>query len=469
VFHEQAMLCKERFGDEAGIGFSHCRLGRLCIEWDLLDEAEEHLTADLRLVQRSGQTELEAQVMEYMARVATERGHREAAAGRRTAATRQWAQAAEWLDWSSAQHRQEGNAVLEGLALNQRAEVALAANDLKAAETLLQQAAPLIAASATSGGYSRGSAEYQRVLGILRRAQGRYPEALDCFQQALAQFDATRRMAVAAATQLEIARTRLAAKAMPRVVTQAFLDALQRAEDCRRTGLVRTAEEELEGVNAEAHARHVFRRVRGPLAPAETSALATGASEQASVLFLNLQGFMSFCQGMDPEEVVATLNQMLADLETVLVRYKAQVTAYLGGGFMALLLGSDHAGRAVEASLDLFRVVEEFNRPREVLGLRLLPVRIGVSSGSVYLGDIGTYRKMDFTAVGPVVNLASRLVRAGEEASPCISQETYEAVQTRFRFKADGPRTVDLKGIGRRQVWDVVGRVKDRPSGSSRV
>ncbi len=171
---------------------------------------------------------------------------------------------------------------------------------------------------------------------------------------------------------------------------------------------------------------------------------------------------------MDPEEVMVTLNQMLADLDTALVRYKAGVTAYLGGGFMALLLGAGHAERAVDAAFDLFRVVTEFNRPREVLGLRLLPVRIGIASGPVFLGNIGTYRKMDFTAVGPAVNLASRLVRQGDEGSPCISQETSELVEGRFVFKPDSPRTVDLKGIGRRQVWDVVARVKDRPSGVSR-
>ena len=463
-FHQLAIECKERFSDESGIGFSRCRLGRLCLEWGLLDQAEEYFNADLQLVQRTGERDVEAQLLQYLAQVALARAVLDQAAGRRGAADRQLAQAAEWIDWSIEQHRQDSRPVLEGLACKDRAELCLAQGDRDGAEVRMKRADDLL----RPANYTKGLADMWRVQGILRRGQGRHAEALKALQQALAEFDATRQQAAAARTQLEVARTLQASKAMQRVVTQAFLDALQRAETCRRTDLVRTVEEELKTTDPEAYARHVFRRVRGPMASADTTSLASGSVEQASVLFLNLQGFMPFCQGMDPEEVLVTLNQMMSDLETELLRYKAQVTAYLGGGFMALVLGAGHADRAVDAALDLFRVIEQFNRPREVLGLRLLPVRISIASGPVFLGNIGTYRKMDFTAVGQPVNLASRLVRYGEDKSPCVSQETYELVQSRFVFKADGPRTVELKGIGKRQVWDVIGRTKERTSGVSR-
>ena len=103
--------------------------------------------------------------------------------------------------------------------------------------------------------------------------------------------------------------------------------------------------------------------------------------------------------------------------------------------------------------------------PREVLGLRLLPARVGIASGTVFLGNIGTYQKMDFTAVGTPVNIASRLVRQGDTLAPCISQETRELVGERFLFKPENPRPVELKGIGRREVWDVIGRKEGASSG----
>ena len=88
--------------------------------------------------------------------------------------------------------------------------------------------------------------------------------------------------------------------------------------------------------------------------------------------------------------------------------------------------------------------MDQFNRPREVLGLRLLPVRIGIASGPKILGNIGTYRRMDFTVVGQAVNPLRGSFATGEDKSPCISQETYELVQfVRFTFKADCPRTLE--------------------------
>src|SRR5262249_23932636 len=121
--------------------------------------------------------------------------------------------------------------------------------------------------------------------------------------------------------------------------------------------------------------------------------------------------------------------------------------------------------RAVDAALDLIAVVSEFNRPRAVLGLPQLPVRIGAASGPVFLGNIGTFQKMDFTAVGNVVNLAVRLMRQADNRAPCISQETCEMLGERFTVTPESPRLLELPGIGRRQVWDVVGR-KSGPAGS---
>ena len=79
----------------------------------------------------------------------------------------------------------------------------------------------------------------------------------------------------------------------------------------------------------------------------------------------------------------------------------------------------------------------------------------------VFLGNIGTYRKMEFTAVGPAVNLAALLMRQADEAAPCVSQETREFGRGAFLYREGGPRLVELPGIGMRQAWDVVGRVPD--------
>jgi adenylate cyclase len=155
-----------------------------------------------------------------------------------------------------------------------------------------------------------------------------------------------------------------------------------------------------------------------------------------------------------------TLNQIMADLAVVLERYRAKVTTYFGDGFMALLREAKHAERAVHAALDLMAALQEFDRPREILGLRQFQARIGINTGAAFLGNVGTYHKIDFTVLGPAVTLSSRLLNWAEPGLPCISQDTYELLPDHFEYRAGNPRTVEGPGMGSCAVWDVVGRKK---------
>jgi class 3 adenylate cyclase len=335
-----------------------------------------------------------------------------------------------------------------------RALVYLAEGDQARAEENLRKADELLGPS----GSRFHHALRLRALGRLRTAQGRHAEAEAALRSALDSFDRLRTRVEATRTQLELARALLAAEAPTGLVSQAFQEALAGAEASRRDGLVQAVEDELKAVDPEAHWRRVFRRTRGEGVPEETASLSCGTIEPATILFLNLRGFAAYCQGMDPEELAMTLNQMLAELEATLQRHEGIISTYLGGGFMAFFREADHAARGVQAALDLLRKMAEFSRPRELLGLPVLPAEIGVASGPVFLGNIGTYRNLRFTAVGTPANIASRLMRQCVDGLPCISRETYELVRDRFTFRDDHPRLVDLKSIGMREVWDVTGR-----------
>jgi adenylate cyclase len=151
-----------------------------------------------------------------------------------------------------------------------------------------------------------------------------------------------------------------------------------------------------------------------------------------------------------------TLNQMMGEFSDVLERRGLTVTAYLGDGFMAIVRGTDHPRRAVSAALDLVESLKEFNSPREVLGLQPLNVRIGISTGEVFVGNVGTYDKMDHTAIGTTANLAARLQSESDPGQPCVSRGTYQLVREHFTFRSDQPRLVNLKGLGTEEAWDVV-------------
>jgi adenylate cyclase len=174
-------------------------------------------------------------------------------------------------------------------------------------------------------------------------------------------------------------------------------------------------------------------------------------------LFLDLRGSTDYTRAHDPKAVFTALNRMMAEFSGVLERRGATVTAYLGDGFMAVLREAHHAQRAVMAGLELNESLERFNRPRRILGLPLFAARIGISTGEVCLGNIGTYDKMDYTAIGATVNLAARLQYWADTAGPCISSSTYEQVRDHFLFSPQSPRRVSPKGLPECDVWDVVG------------
>jgi class 3 adenylate cyclase len=110
----------------------------------------------------------------------------------------------------------------------------------------------------------------------------------------------------------------------------------------------------------------------------------------------------------------------------------------------------------VAAALELLRTLDRFNGPRVMVGQAPLRARVGVSTGEVFVGNVGTYQKMDFTAVGTTVNLAARLQAEAEAGTPCISETTYENVQSLVTCRVGNPRRVLLKGLGEHLVWDVV-------------
>jgi class 3 adenylate cyclase len=194
--------------------------------------------------------------------------------------------------------------------------------------------------------------------------------------------------------------------------------------------------------------------------------LHTGVSEVVTILCLEFADFESFCRGQEPEAVLRTMNQLLAEFEEVFHWRGGHVTGYLGSGLLALVREAGHAERAVHTALDLRAVVAEFNRPRSLLGLPRLPARIGVATGPVFLGNLGTYQYLCFTPVGPVVNLARHLAHQAVPESPCISQETQEQVRDHFVYRPDSPRQVEITAVGASRVWDVAdrGRPSSRPS-----
>jgi len=451
-FFKTAIRCKETYGDLAGLAVSHGQLGRLYLSWGHLDKAEQHFQNDLRLSQHIDDERGQAQMYNSLGQVAQARAERLATAGRDV--QRHWETAGQWND--SCIRRSQGKwPDIEAYARKDWALAFVATGRLDDAEDQVKEAERLFRQIR----FDEGIAHVMRTRGIIQRFRANWNESLACLRGALRHFVDNSEALEATRTQFEIARTRRAADDPRPLVSQAFLDALGMAESCRRARLIGEIEEELQVVDREAYCAHIYRRVRGHAVTEGTTSLIDGRRETVSVLYLDLKGSTEYARSRDPEEVMMTLNQMMTDLVGALRRHDARVTAFRGDGFLALLREADHAVRAVSAALSLFDAIKVFNEPREVLGLPLFTARIGISSGEVFLGNVGTYDKLDYTAIGTTANLGARLEGIAYPGLPCISAATHELVSERFAFKKGNPRKRMLKGLGKQLVWDVVASI----------
>lgn len=160
-----------------------------------------------------------------------------------------------------------------------------------------------------------------------------------------------------------------------------------------------------------------------------------GTKEDLTVLFSDIRGFTSISERLEAEEVVELLNNYLSEMVDVIFAHEGTLDKFIGDAIMAFwgapIKVSDHGMRAVVTALDMRRQLEIFNQELVAKGGVKLDIGIGINSGTVILGNIGSEKKLDYTVIGDNVNLASRMEGLTKEyGSPILITEfTYEAVK----------------------------------------
>ncbi|MGB3493687.1 MAG: adenylate/guanylate cyclase domain-containing protein [Elainellaceae cyanobacterium] len=157
-----------------------------------------------------------------------------------------------------------------------------------------------------------------------------------------------------------------------------------------------------------------------------------GDRKDVSVLFSDIRSFTSTAESMEAEDLVQMLNEYFELMVDAVFEQKGMLDKYIGDAIMAVfgspLKLEDHAWRAVQTSIEMRHRLNQFNTQR--LEQNLLPIKIGIgiNSGSVISGNIGSSKRMEFTAMGDEVNLGSRLEGATKQygCDIIISESTYE-------------------------------------------
>lgn len=136
-------------------------------------------------------------------------------------------------------------------------------------------------------------------------------------------------------------------------------------------------------------------------------------SKELTILFADIRGFTRMAEGMDPQVLRDYLNRFLTAMTEVIHAYNGTVDKYIGDAVMAFwgapIDDPDHADHAVAAAIAMQRRVELLNREFEALGWPRLAIGIGINTGVVRVGDMGSRLRRAYTVIGDAVNLAARL------------------------------------------------------------
>jgi adenylate cyclase len=141
-----------------------------------------------------------------------------------------------------------------------------------------------------------------------------------------------------------------------------------------------------------------------------------GSSVNASVLFADIRKFTSISETMTARETVDMLNEVFGGLCEAISATEGVVDKFIGDAIMAVygvpLERSNDAQNAVAGGLSILRAIEQINTARSASGHEALKLGVGISTGEVVAGTIGSQKRMDYTVIGDTVNLASRLQSA---------------------------------------------------------
>jgi class 3 adenylate cyclase len=176
-----------------------------------------------------------------------------------------------------------------------------------------------------------------------------------------------------------------------------------------------------------------------------------GKRANITVLFADVVAFTPFAENRSAEEVVGLLNELFGILSEIVFRHRGVVDKFIGDCIMAVwgvpVAEPDHGNLALEAAEEMLRFLESGNEEwvtRYGVEIRLA---IGVNSGSVVVGNIGSKKRMEYTVVGDVVNVAARLEAVARPNQILIAEPTRQLADARFSFRPCGERILS----GRKQ------------------
>lgn len=175
-----------------------------------------------------------------------------------------------------------------------------------------------------------------------------------------------------------------------------------------------------------------------------------GDRVQATVLFADIAGFTSLSERMSPEAVSEFLNDYFHYLDACARFYFGSIDKFIGDAIMVVFGApkpdDEHRYHALACAVLMQRLIARINEIRAAQHLPVAQVRIGINSGEMLAGMLGSHKRMEYTVVGDAVNLASRLCSEAKPGQIIIDDNLYHLLAAHHVISVNEPREIHLRG-----------------------
>jgi adenylate cyclase len=205
-----------------------------------------------------------------------------------------------------------------------------------------------------------------------------------------------------------------------------------------------TGEKRLKGTLA----RYMTKEVAEKLMDSET--LLGGQVQKATILFSDIRSFTTISEKIGAQETVSMLNEYFTIMVDIIFKHSGILDKYIGDAIMSVFgtpftTGED-ADRAVMVAVDMLTALVDFNSIRIKEGKEKINIGIGINTGDIVVGNIGSLKRMDYTVIGDGVNIASRLEGANKHYGTNILLSEFTAKELKYEYIMREVDLIQVKG-----------------------
>lgn len=216
----------------------------------------------------------------------------------------------------------------------------------------------------------------------------------------------------------------------------------------------------------QAFSRYVSPKVASELLNDLDQISLGGKHVEATVMFADIAGFTQLSEKLPPEEVNSLLNEYFTLVDKAALHYQGHVDKYMGDCAM-LVFGvpdqdEEHCLHAISCALLIQRLIDNLNQHRSQHGYPTVEFRIGINSGIMLAGNMGSIQRMEYTVVGDAVNLASRLSSVANAGEIVVCKTVHDRGDLNEHYIVRESTTISLRGMSKPVATYVIQEEKDR-------